>query len=177
MVRWRANDEAGCPVVALRRLSAHGRQLELFRLLIVDWSAIAELVLRRARNSIGALYQRARKTRASLLSKLPSDLLASEEARMLSSIADEKVYSLVHLIYRSKHYEGRSKDHEFSRISMEEHRRAGYHDAVPTLRHPETLQPPSNQEGVSRWAGIARWVHELLVSLAPKLRDIFVGKP
>ena len=48
-------------------------------------------------------HQRARKTLASLLSKLPADLLASEEARMLSSIADQKVYSLVQLIYRSVH--------------------------------------------------------------------------
>jgi NTE family protein len=94
-------------------------------------------------------YQRARKTLASLLSKIPPDLLASEEARMLSSIADDKVYSLVHLIYRSKHYEGHSKDHEFSRLSMEEHWRAGYHDAMRTLRHPEALQRPRNQEGLS----------------------------
>lgn len=94
-------------------------------------------------------HQRARKTLASLISKLPDGLLASEEARMLSSIADEKVYSLVHLIYRSRHYEGHSKDYEFSRLSMEEHWRAGYHDAVRTLRHPEALQRPSNQEGVS----------------------------
>jgi NTE family protein len=94
-------------------------------------------------------YQRARKTLASLLSKLPADLLASEEARMLSSIADHKVYSVVELIYRSKHYERHSKDFEFSRLSMGEHWRAGYQDAVRTLRHPETLQRPSNQEGVS----------------------------
>jgi len=93
--------------------------------------------------------QRARKTLASLLSKLPSDLFAGEEARMLSSIADDKVYNLVQLIYRSKHYEGDSKDYEFSRLSMEEHWRAGYHDAVRTLRHPEALQRPRNQEGVS----------------------------
>jgi multidrug efflux pump len=84
-----------------------------------------------------------------ILAKLPPDLLASEEARMLSSIADDKVYSLVHLIYRSKHYEGHSKDHEFSRLSMEEYWRAGYHDAMRTLRHPETLQRPRNREGLS----------------------------
>jgi NTE family protein len=93
-------------------------------------------------------YQRARKTLASLLAKLPPDLLASEEARMLSSIADNKVYNLVQLIYRSKHYEGHSKDYEFSRMSMEEHWRAGYHDALRTLRHPEALQRPRNEEGV-----------------------------
>jgi NTE family protein len=36
-------------------------------------------------------YQRARNTLASLLSKLPADLLASDEAKLLSSIADHKV--------------------------------------------------------------------------------------
>ena len=68
---------------------------------------------------------------------------------MLSSIADHKVYNLIQLIYRSKHYEGHSKDYEFSRLSMEEHWRAGYFDAVRTLRHPEALERPHNQEGVS----------------------------
>jgi NTE family protein len=94
-------------------------------------------------------HQRHRKILASLLAKLPADLLASEEAKMLSSIADHKVYNLVQLIYRSKHYEGHSKDFEFSRLSMEEHWRAGYHDAVRTLRHPEALQRPRNREGVN----------------------------
>ena len=64
-------------------------------------------------------------------------------------MADHKVYNLIQLIYRSKHYEGHSKDYEFSRLSMEEHWRAGYHDAVRTLRHPEALQRPDNQEGVA----------------------------
>jgi NTE family protein len=92
---------------------------------------------------------RARKTLASLLAKLPPDLLASEEACMLRSMADDQVYSLVHLIYRGRHHEGHSKDFEFSRLSMEEHWRAGYHDALRTLRHPEALQRPRNLEGVS----------------------------
>ena len=92
--------------------------------------------------------QRARKALASLLSRLPPDLLASDETKMLRSIADDHVYSLVHLIYRSRHYEGHSKDYEFSRLSMEEHWRAGYHDAVRTLRHPQALQRPQNEDGV-----------------------------
>ena len=93
--------------------------------------------------------QRARKALANLLTQLPNDLLASEEARTLGSIADDHVYSLVHLIYRGRHHEGHSKDFEFSRLSMEEHWRAGYQDAVRTLRHPEALQRPSNLDGVS----------------------------
>jgi len=66
----------------------------------------------------------------------------------LQSMADHKVFNIVHLIYRTKHYEGQSKDYEFSRLSMEEHWQAGYLDAVRTLRHPEVLQRPDNQEGV-----------------------------
>jgi NTE family protein len=70
------------------------------------------------------------------------------EARRLSRIADHKVYNIIHLIYRAKHYEGHSKDYEFSRLSMEEHWRAGYNDAVRSLRHPETLSRPANHDGV-----------------------------
>jgi NTE family protein len=94
-------------------------------------------------------YQRARKALSSLLSKVPSDLLVGEEASLLKSIADDKVYNLVHLIYRSKQYEGHSKDHEFSRLSMDEHWRSGYHDALRTLRHPEALERPRNADGVA----------------------------
>jgi NTE family protein len=85
---------------------------------------------------------------ATLLDKLPDDLKASEEVEILRSVADRKLYSIVQLIYRSKHYEGNSKDFEFSRLTMEEHWRAGYHDAVRTLRHQEVLERPNNLEGV-----------------------------
>lgn len=92
--------------------------------------------------------QRIRSTLAHLLEKLPDDLRDSEEVKLLSRVADHKVYNIVHLIYGSKHYEGHSKDYEFSRLSMQEHWRAGYNDAVRTLRHPEILERPTNFEGV-----------------------------
>jgi NTE family protein len=92
--------------------------------------------------------QRIRGALAALLEKLPDDLKGSEEAKMLRADADRKVYNIVHLIYRSKHYEGHSKDYEFSRLTMEDHWRAGYHDAVRTLRHHEVLERPSHLEGV-----------------------------
>ena len=38
--------------------------------------------------------------------------------------------------------EAHAKDYEFSRRSMEDHRRARYYDAVRTLRHPEVLEQP-----------------------------------
>jgi NTE family protein len=67
--------------------------------------------------------------------------------KLLSTAADHKVYNIVQLIYRSKDYEGHSKDYEFSRLSMEEHWRAGYHDARRTLRHADVLKRPHNHEG------------------------------
>jgi NTE family protein len=54
----------------------------------------------------------------------------------------------VHLTYRAKNYEGHSKDYDFSLTSMQEHWRAGYHDAVRSLRHPEVVERPTNHEGV-----------------------------
>ena len=93
--------------------------------------------------------QRLRCALATLLEKLPEQLKASEEVKLLFPFADRKLYSIVHLIYRSKHYEGNSKDFEFSRLTMEEHWRAGYHDAVRTLRHEEVLERPDNLEGLS----------------------------
>jgi NTE family protein len=92
--------------------------------------------------------QRLRGAAAGLLDKLPDDLKNSPEAQLLRPAVNRKVYNIVHLIYRAKNYEGHSKDYEFSRWSMEEHWRAGYHDARRTLRHREVLQQPTNHEGV-----------------------------
>ena len=92
--------------------------------------------------------QKMRCALGTLLERLPDDLRNSDEAKFLQPLADHKVFNIVHLIYRTKHYEGQSKDYEFSRLSMEEHWQAGYLDAARTLRHPEVLQRPDNREGV-----------------------------
>jgi NTE family protein len=76
--------------------------------------------------------QKLRHTLAGLLDKMPEELKNSPEARLLGAAAERKVYNIVHLIYRAKNYEGHSKDYEFSRLSMQEHWRAGYHDARRT---------------------------------------------
>jgi len=94
--------------------------------------------MQRMRNSIG-----------SLLEKLPPEMKTSPEAQFLHNCSERNVYSIVHLICRAQSYEGDSKDYEFSRLSMEEHWRAGYNDTVRTLRHPEALEPPHTLEGVA----------------------------
>jgi NTE family protein len=90
--------------------------------------------------------QKLRNAMSSLLQKLSEELKDTPEFGVLNPIAMHKVCNLVQLIYRAKHYEGDSKDYEFSRLSMEEHWRAGYHDTVRTLRHPEVLERPDNIE-------------------------------
>jgi NTE family protein len=92
--------------------------------------------------------QRLRNALSNLIAKLPRELKDSPELGVLRPVAQHKVYNLVQLIYRSKKYEGDSKDYEFSRSSMDDHWRAGYYDTVRTLRHPEVLARPRNHEGV-----------------------------
>jgi NTE family protein len=92
--------------------------------------------------------QKLRCAAARLLDKLPEHLRDSPEAKMLGTASEHKVYNIIQLIYRARNYEGHSKDYEFSRLSMEEHWRAGGHDARRTLRHPEVLKRPGNLAGV-----------------------------
>ncbi|MCC6780445.1 MAG: patatin-like phospholipase family protein [Hyphomicrobiales bacterium] len=91
--------------------------------------------------------QTVRATLANVLEKLPPAMLDEEDIAILRAVADRKVYKIVHLIYRSRHYERQSKDYEFSRLSMQEHWQAGYNDAVRTLRHPEALMRPGDRSG------------------------------
>jgi NTE family protein len=88
-----------------------------------------------------------RRAIAKLLTEMPKDLLQTPEAETLAAEADEKVYNVIQLIYRTKNYEGTSKDFQFSRRMMEEHWISGYNDAVRTLRHPEVLQRPNGRDG------------------------------
>jgi NTE family protein len=104
----------------------------------------------RTRASTGQFKNVHRVQRAidALLRRLPADFEENDDLEILKSVASDKIYNIVHLIYRAQNYEGHSKDHEFSRLSMQDHWRAGYHDAVRTLRHPEVLARPTSLDGV-----------------------------
>jgi NTE family protein len=86
-----------------------------------------------------------------LIEKIPEELAASPEVDILRPATDPKVWNLIELTYRSREYEHDSKDYEFSRRSMEDHWRAGYHDTIRTLRHPEVLQRPRSLDGCFRF--------------------------
>ncbi len=58
---------------------------------------------------------------AALLRRLPANLEENGDLKILKSVASDKVYNIIHLIYRARNYEGHSKDYEFSRLSMQDH--------------------------------------------------------
>ena len=89
-----------------------------------------------------------RRAFARLMTKMPPELLETHEARTLAAEADERVFNIVQLIYRSTNYESVSKDFEFSRRTMEDHWTSGYNDAVRTLLHPEVTERPNHIDGV-----------------------------
>ncbi|HET6619216.1 MAG TPA: patatin-like phospholipase family protein [Dongiaceae bacterium] len=67
---------------------------------------------------------------------------ADPEIAALRDLSCSKVYNIIHLIYRDKHYEAQHKDYEFSLPTMREHWEAGLTDIRRTLRHPEWLERP-----------------------------------
>jgi NTE family protein len=91
--------------------------------------------------------QKIRSALSELLPDLPADLGKTVAAKVLAEFAHPKVYNIVQLIYRSKHYEENTKDYEFSRLSMIEHWRAGYDDAGRALQHKEIYEANSTREG------------------------------
>jgi NTE family protein len=83
-----------------------------------------------------------------LIARLPAALKNDPDVRALSQMRCESAVDVVHLIYRSKHYESQSKDYEFSRLSMQEHWDAGQADMAHTLLDPRWIHRPRNGSGV-----------------------------
>lgn len=91
-----------------------------------------------------AMSQAARR----LIAKLPAVLRNDPDLRVLTKPHCEAAVDVVHLIYRSKHYETQSKDYEFSRVSMQEHWDSGRADMAHTLHDKRWIDRPSNTTGV-----------------------------
>ena len=83
-----------------------------------------------------------------LLAKLPASLRDDPDVRALARLRCEGAVDVVHLIYRSKHYESQSKDYEFSRLSMHEHWDAGRADMAHTLHDPRWIKHERAATGV-----------------------------
>ena len=83
-----------------------------------------------------------------LIAKLPASLRDDPDVRALAKLRPESAVDVVHLIYRSKHYESQSKDFEFSRLSMQEHWSAGRADMSHTLHDPHWITHERSKAGV-----------------------------
>jgi NTE family protein len=92
--------------------------------------------------------QRLQRAIDELLPQLPEELRNSDAAKILDASGDPRTYNIVHLIYRAKEYEGDTKDFEFSRLTMEEHWRAGYNDAKRSLRHKVIFDRNASPDGI-----------------------------
>lgn len=68
-----------------------------------------------------------------LLAKLPPELADDADVQFLRRAEHRGAVTVVHLIYRRRPYETHSMDNEFSRLTMEEHWRAGYDDVRQTF--------------------------------------------
>ncbi|XAH22680.1 patatin-like phospholipase family protein [Xylophilus sp. GW821-FHT01B05] len=83
-----------------------------------------------------------------LLAKLPPALRDDPDLQALTRMRCESAVDVVHLIYRSKHYESQSKDYEFSRLSMQEHWDTGRADMSHTLHDPRWTGHERSASGV-----------------------------
>ena len=84
-----------------------------------------------------------------LLDNLPAQLRDDPDVRALARLHQRRAgMDIVHLIYRSKGYEGQSKDYEFSRRSMAEHWQAGVADMSRTLGDPTWQNHDPEADGV-----------------------------
>jgi NTE family protein len=83
-----------------------------------------------------------------LIAKLPASLRDDPDVHALARVRHDCAVDVVHLIYRSKHYESQSKDYEFSRLSMQEHWDSGRADMAHTLHDPRWVHHERSATGV-----------------------------
>jgi NTE family protein len=87
-----------------------------------------------------------RKAVRDLIGKLPDHLKDDPSAVFLLEATRENTVTVVHLIYKSKHYETNSKDYDFSHVAMVEHWEAGVRDVHLSMRHKDWLERPQSDE-------------------------------
>ena len=98
-----------------------------------------------------AQEQRYRHLLRELLELVPEDLRRDDPwCRKAQELACSRQYSVIHLIYQDKEWEGLSKDYEFSPQSMREHWASGLLDIQRSLSHESWLElPPEGHEFVT----------------------------
>ncbi|MFT3790341.1 MAG: patatin-like phospholipase family protein [Rudaea sp.] len=92
--------------------------------------------------------QNLRTTLYALLKEIPTEHITPQMRAELEPWLSDRVYDIIHLIYKTKPFEEQYKDYAFAPSTMAEHWRAGLADMRNTLAHPEFFVPPSRRVGV-----------------------------
>lgn len=87
----------------------------------------------RLNTQIAREQEKMRKALKRVLEKVPAELANDPDVQYLLGEQDGGGTTVVHLIYQRRGYETSTMDFEFSRITMEDHWRAGYDDVKETL--------------------------------------------
>jgi NTE family protein len=82
------------------------------------------------------------------LAKIPDDQMSDAERARRDDLARLPEITILQMIYQQKAYEGDSKDHEFSSMSMREHWQSGLEDTRRTLKRRDWLALPEAGMGI-----------------------------
>lgn len=83
-----------------------------------------------------------------VLEQVPAEVRERDPwCRRALTLACERRYNIVHLIYQDKEWDGASKDYEFGPLTMRNHWDSGLQDIRHTLQHPQWLALPDNPWG------------------------------
>ena len=96
-----------------------------------------------------ARQQKLRAALTELVKRVPAAGLPDGLLDDLAPWLCDRVYNIVHLIYRAKAHEEQYKDYAFSPLAMRGHWASGARDMRKTLRHPDWFMPPSREIGVT----------------------------
>ncbi|MBI1171196.1 patatin-like phospholipase family protein [bacterium] len=83
-----------------------------------------------------------------LAAKLPAEMADDPDLALLRKAGPSCPVTLVHLIHRNEDFEGAAKDYEFSRLTMEEHWKAGRRDVGRTFDHRAWRQRAVEADGL-----------------------------
>jgi NTE family protein len=92
--------------------------------------------------------QQMRQALRRMLEKLPATAKQDPEISAIAELARHRSHNIIHLIYRSKIYEGHSKDYEFGLSAMRAHWQSGLDDIRRTLADPRRLDRPAPELGI-----------------------------
>lgn len=81
--------------------------------------------------------------------KLPDNVKATADWKVLEALGCGAAITIVHLIHRRATYSTQSSDYEFSRFTVNEHWRNGCEDVERTLAHPDWRTRERPKEGVA----------------------------